>query len=63
MTQACPEEFTIRLRQMLQKILWTGKGGRGDAGRLKRGFSERGECLQNKKQVTKGQAQGSDKQQ
>lgn len=39
-----------------KKILWTGKGGRGNAGRLE--FSERADCLQNKKQVTEGQAQG-----
>lgn len=32
-------------------------------GRLKSEFSERRDCLQNKKQVTEGQAQGSDKQQ
>lgn len=60
MTQACPKELTLTIQQTHYK----NKCEQEDVGfRLKRWcFLKKEDCPRNKKRVTVGQAQGSDKQ-
>lgn len=63
-TRPAPRSLQFHFGKRYKKFCGQEKVDRRcNDGRLKSEFSERRDCLQNKKQVTEGQAQGSDKQQ